>query len=189
MTLTVLDERAALVVVDVQQALGHSEPVQEIIDRSVALADGFRAAGLPVMLVRVTAGADGTEFALGRTDEPFGLGGRPPESEDIHEDLAGHSQHVIVTKHNPGAFVGTDLDQRLRRHGVTQVVVTGVATSLGVESTVRSAFDHDYHVVPVVDAMLDPDPVSHLHTVTRVFPRFGEVASTVDVLTKLQQRR
>ena len=68
-----------------------------------------------------------------------------------------HPDDNIVTKQRLGAFLGADLDDYLRQRGATQVVLTGVATSRGVESTPRSAYDLGYNVTLVVDAMTDRD--------------------------------
>ena len=72
------------------------------------------------------------------------------------------------------------LDGLLRELGVTQVVISGIATSLGVESTARSAHEHGYHVVLATDAMTDRDPAAHANSVDRVFPRLGETATTIE---------
>jgi nicotinamidase-related amidase len=91
----------------------------------------------------------------------------------------------IITKQRWGAFLGTNLNDYLRQHGVTQIVLTGVATSIGVESTARSAYDLGYHVTLVVDAMTDRDAGAHQHSVEKVFPRLGETATINDVLKLL----
>ena len=83
-----------------------------------------------------------------------------------------------------GAFHGTSLDEYLRGRGVTQILLTGVATSIGVESTARSAYDLGYHVVLVTDAMTDRDAEAHRHTVEKIFPRLGE-SGTADEVLKL----
>jgi nicotinamidase-related amidase len=75
----------------------------------------------------------------------------------------------------------------LHQRGVTQIVLTGVATSAGVESTARSAHDLGYHVTLVVDAMTDRDSASHTHCVEKIFPRLGETAKTEDVLKLLRE--
>jgi nicotinamidase-related amidase len=62
-----------------------------------------------------------------------------------------------------------------------------VATSLGVESTARSAYDYGYNVVLVVDAMTDRDADAHRHSVEKIFPRLGETATTDDVLKLLKK--
>jgi nicotinamidase-related amidase len=191
MPLTTLDDRTALVVVDLQNGVlanpSAPHPVQDVIARAVELADVFRANDLPVVLVRFTAaGADATP---GRTD----MSGRSrplPEGWDvIVDDLAGHPGDIVVTKRNWGSFYGTDLDLHLRRRGVTQVVLTGVATSIGVESTARAAHEHGYHVTLATDAMTDLNPDSHDHTVGRVFPLLGETGTTEEVIELLAKTR
>ena len=93
-----------------------------------------------------------------------------------------HPGDHIVTKQRWGAFNGTSLDDYLRQRGVTQVVLTGAATSIGVESTARSAYDLGYNVALVVDAMTDRDADAHRHSVEKIFPRLGETDTTDNVL-------
>jgi nicotinamidase-related amidase len=93
-----------------------------------------------------------------------------------------------TTKVRWGAFLGTTLDDYLRQRGVTQFFLTGVATSSGVESTARSAYDHGYNVALVVDAVTDRDAGAHRHRVEKIFPRLGETAKTDDVLKLLKER-
>jgi nicotinamidase-related amidase len=191
--LTTLDERAALVVIDLQNGVvampaGPHSPA-EVVARTVDLADAFRAHGLPVVFVRVTAAPDWSDFAPGRTESPRRGMARPEGWDRVVDDLAGHPDDVVVTKRNPGAFHGTDLDLQLRRRGVTQIVLTGIATTSGVESTARAAYDHGYNVALVTDAMADGDADNHRHSVTKVFPRIGETGSTADILELLQKTR
>jgi nicotinamidase-related amidase len=91
------------------------------------------------------------------------------------------SHDILITKHRWGVFTGSDLDDQLRRRGITQVVIGGVSTSIGVETTARSAYELGYHVVLAVDAMLDRDPICHEHSIARIFPRLGET-STADAI-------
>ncbi|MCU1620769.1 MAG: putative hydrolase, partial [Modestobacter sp.] len=83
------------------------------------------------------------------------------------------------------AFHATDLDLQLRRRGITQIVLAGIATSAGVESTARAAHEHGYSVTLAVDAMTDLDAEMHRHSVAKVFPRLGETGTTADVLALL----
>jgi nicotinamidase-related amidase len=106
----------------------------------------------------------------------------PSDWTDLVPELQRQPGDYIVTKHRLGAFIGTSLDEILRRRGVTQVFLTGIATSLGVESTARSAYDYGYNVVFVVDAMTDRDGDSHRHSVEKIFPRLGETDITDNVL-------
>jgi nicotinamidase-related amidase len=100
-------------------------------------------------------------------------------------ELDAQPDDLRVTKQTWGAFHGTDLDAQLQAHGVTQVVVTGVATSAGVESTARAAHEHGYNVVLATDAMTDLSAEAHDNSVERIFPRLGETATTAEILDRL----
>lgn len=178
MPLTTIDPTPALVVVDLQAGVAPLAPA-EVVANNVALVEMFRDKGFPVVLVNVTAGAPG------RTDQnPAGGGSRiPAEATVLLPDLGRGD--IEVSKTTWGAFASTDLHRQLQARGVTQLFVTGVATSIGVESTAREAHAHGYHVVLVPDAMADRDPVNHEHAVTRLFPRMGQVADTDEVLSRL----
>ena len=194
MALTTLDPRTALVVIDLQGGIvgAPTQPYSgpEVVARTVELADAFRAADLPVVLVRVTFAADGADAVPGRNEQQRPGGGARPEGWDvIVDDLAGHPGDIHVTKRNWGAFHGTDLDVQLRRRGITQIVLTGIATSIGVESTARAAHEHGYHVTLATDAMSDLDAVSHAHSIERIFPRLGETGTTADILELLAKTR
>ncbi len=182
MPLTTLDPVAALVVIDLQKGIvgmPTAHPTGEVVDRSARLARAFRERGLPVVLVNVTGGAPGrTDPGRPRMTPSPGWGELVPELDPQPDDC-------LVTKQRPGAFLGTSLDDYLRGRGVTQVFLTGVATSIGVEATARSAYDLGYNVVLVVDAMTDRDADSHRHSVEMVFPRLGETCRTDDALTLL----
>lgn len=185
MALTTLDHRTALVVVDLQNGVvaAPTAPYSpgEVVDRAVALADAFHARDLPVILVRATAAPDGSDFAPGRTETPRRAGGRPEGWDAIVDDLTGHPEDIVVTKRNVGAFYGTDLDLHLRRRGITQIVLAGIATTMGVEATARAAHDHGYHVTLATDAMTDLDSEAHHHSVAKVFPRLGETGTTAEI--------
>ena len=180
MPLTKLDTTTALVVIDLQKGivrLPTVHPVGEIIGRAAQLARAFRERGLPVVLVNVTGAAPG------RTDAgPRNLSSLPADWAELVPELEQRPGDHIVSKQRVGAFIGTSLDEILRQRGVTQVFVTGVATSGGVESTVRSAYDYGYNVVAVLDAMTDRDADAHRNSVERTFPRLGETDTTDNVL-------
>jgi nicotinamidase-related amidase len=138
-----------------------------------------------VVLVRVSFAGDGGDLVPGRTEAGGAAGPRPEGWDAIVDELAGHPGDITVTKHNWGAFHGTDLDVQLRRRGVTQIVLTGIATGIGVESTARAAHEHGYHVTLVTDAMTDLDADTHDNSVRRIFPRLGETGSTAELLQLL----
>lgn len=153
------------------------------------LANAFRTHGLPVVLVRVTSSVDGSDAVPGRIELKRQFGARPVNWDTIVDDLAGHPDDIVVTKRNWGAFYGTDLDLQLRRRGVTQIVLGGIATSIGVESTARAAHEHGYHVTCAIDAMSDRDPEMHRNSVERLFPRLGETGTTAEIIELLAKTR
>jgi nicotinamidase-related amidase len=182
MPLTQLDPGAALVVIDLQKGIvgtPAAHPVAEIVGRAAQLARAFRERGLPVVFVRVTGAAPG------RTDAgPRNFSFPADWSELVPELEQQPSDHVIV-KQRMGAFLGTSLDADLRERGVTQIFLAGISTSIGVESTARSAYDLGYNVVLVVDAMTDRSLENHDHSVEKIFPRLGETETTANVLAML----
>ena len=184
MPLTKLDTIPALVVIDLQKGvvgLPTVHPTGEVVGRAARLARAFRSRGLPVVLVNVTGAAPG------RTDAGVPKFSFPPDWAELVPELEQQPGDHVVTKQRWGAFLGTSLDDTLRQSGVTQVVLTGVATSIGVESTARSAYDLGYNVTLVVDAMTDRDADMHNHSVGKVFPRLGETATADEVLTLLKE--
>ncbi|GAA3221852.1 isochorismatase family protein [Dactylosporangium siamense] len=186
MTVTALDPTSALVIIDLQHAVVGAPTVphtgQEVVGRAVELARAFREHGAAVVLVRVTAGSDP---APGRNELPARSGPLPDGWDAVVDDLAGHPDDITVTKRTWNAFHGTDLDLRLRRRGVTQVVLAGLTTSIGVESTARAAYDHGYHVTLVTDAMADLDLEAHHNSLRRIFPLLGQAGSTAEIVRLL----
>ncbi|MFI5981062.1 isochorismatase family protein [Streptomyces sp. NPDC098789] len=136
---------------------------EDVLARCRALAEGFRAAGRPVVLVRVDR--------PGVTEQPPGSG---------FADALVQEGDVVVVKRTVGAFYGTALDERLRGLGVDTLVMAGLVTTMGVESTARAASDHGYELEFVADAMSGLAADEHEFAVRRTFPRFGEVRSTAD---------
>lgn len=185
MPLTTVDDGSALVLVDFQKGItampGTPVPMADALANGVRLAEAFRAAGRPVVLVRVVVDL----FPPGRTETPRRAGTIPREFAELVDGLAEETD-IVVTKRNWGAFHGTDLDVQLRRRGVTQVVLGGVSTSIGVESTARAAHEHGYHVTLATDAMTDTDAEAHENSVGKIFPRLGETATTDEVIAALK---
>ena len=184
MPLTQLEPTVALIVVDLQKGIVDSvrPAVDGVVSNAAALAEAFRAHGRTVVLVTVAGGAPG------RTDAHAAGGTQPARPEgfaDLLPELGSDPQDILVTKQRWGAFTGSELDTRLRALGITQVVIGGVSTSVGVETTARSAYELGYHVVLATDAMLDRDPVCHEHSLARVFPKLGETSTTEAIIAAL----
>jgi nicotinamidase-related amidase len=186
MTITALDSKAALIVIDLQKgtvSLPTVHPIGELIKNACLLANAFRRHGLPVVLVNVAGGAPGrTEQTRKSPDFPAGW-------TDLVPELDQQPQDHLVTKHTRGAFANTDLEQHLRKLGVTQVVIAGVSTSSGVESTARHASDLGFNVTLPVDAMTDMDLDVHINSVARIFPKLAEIGTTRAIVERLNETR
>ena len=187
MALTTMDTTPALVVIDLQKGLASrpaAHPIADITARSASLAAAFRQHGLPVVLVNATGRAPG------RTEAPSRAGFTPPPDwTELMDELQPQPADYRVTKQRWGAFHGTSLDALLRGQDVTQIVLAGIATTAGVESTARAAHEHGYHVVLATDAMTDVNAAAHANSVERIFPRLGETATTAEIIEMLGKTR
>jgi nicotinamidase-related amidase len=183
--LTTLDPQTALIIVDLQMGIVRPpfiHSVDDVVKRCRALIDTFRTQGLPVVLVNVAGGAPG------RTEQPPRQRILPEGWADLIPELGHQPNDIVVTKRTWGAFASTDLEAQLKARGVTQVVITGVATGTGVEATARQAYEAGFNVTLATDAMTDARPEAHEYSLTHVFPRLGETGSTQDVLNLLATR-
>jgi nicotinamidase-related amidase len=186
MALSTLDPRTALIIIDLQKGIVTRplvHPVAEVVKNARALADAFRIHRLPVVLVNVAG------IAPGRTEQARHLGDLPTGWTDLIPELGRQPTDHCITKYTAGAFPKTGLEELLRGQGVTQVVLAGISTSSGVESTARQAYELGFHVTLAIDAMTDASMDPHVHSLTKIFPRLGESGTTQDVLKLLSSSR
>ena len=186
MALSVIDPKTALIIIDLQKgivSLPLVHPAAKVVNNARALADAFRNHGLPVVLVNVAG------IAPGRTEQPRRTMSFPPGWTDLIPELNRQPPDHTITKHTPGAFPKTGLEEHLRNLGVTQVVLAGISTSGGVESTARQAYENGFHVTLAVDAMTDANMDSHSYSLNRIFPRLGETGTTQEILNLLNSTR
>jgi nicotinamidase-related amidase len=185
MPLTTLDPITALIVIDLQKGitqLATVHPMSDVLDRAASLANAFREERLPVVLVNVIGGAPG------RTEMPRPSGERPSDWSELVPELFQQPDDIVISKSTWGAFTGTALDALLKERGVTNVVLCGIATSIGVESTARQAYELGFNVTIAVDALTDRDVDAHHNSVVRIFPRLGETATTAEIIDLLATR-
>lgn len=190
MALTLDPDRTALVVIDLQRGIVARPTVPysaaQVVERAARLADACRRRRATVVLVRVAYHPDGRDLLRPLADEAAPAGPPPdPDWATIVPELGPREGDVVVTKHQWGAFYGTDLDPELRRRRVDTIVLAGIATNIGVESTARAAYEHGYQQVLVEDAMAALTEAGHRYPVTTIFPRIGRVRSTAEVLQAL----
>ena len=192
MDLKIEPAKTALVVIDLQRGIvampSAPRSSTEVVARAAQMAAALRAAGGTVVFVHVTPSADGKDGLKPITDAPVGAGGRtlPPDWAEIVPELAPQPSDVIITKRQWGAFYGTELDLQLRRRGVDTIVLCGISTNIGVESTARDAYERGYNQIFVEDAMAARDVEEHRHTVRSLFPRIGRVRTTEEVLAAIK---
>jgi nicotinamidase-related amidase len=183
-----LDPATALVLIDLQHgitALPTAHPAAEIVARCARLADAFRASDKLVAATRVAFAPDGGDVIRTRTAESPADGRPVPDYGELCSQLALSDRDILITKHGWSAFYGTALDLELRRRKISGVVLAGISTSIGVESTARAANERGYELAIVTDAVTDPDEGAHLNSLRAVFPRIAELATTEEVLTAL----
>jgi nicotinamidase-related amidase len=182
--------QTALVAIDLQN-LVVSFPTQPheartVVENTARLAAALRAKGGFIVWVRVSFSADGKDRLQPACDQPW----TPPREMPLNASelvpaLAVQPSDHIITKRQWGAFYGTDLDLQLRRRKLTTIILTGIATNIGVESTARAALELGYEQIFIDDAMAALSAGQHEHTVTHIFPRMGRVRSSADVLAAL----
>jgi nicotinamidase-related amidase len=198
--ITALDKNTALVVIDLQDGvvkMNTAHPGAAIVRQSARLVEAFRRAGLPIVIVNVVPfGAPGGKV---RTQAP----GLPKDEAsqkqmraameaagffNIVPELGARPEDIYVTKKTWNAFYDTDLENRLRELGVTNIVLCGIATSIGVEGTARAAYERGFNLSFVEDAMTDMVPAAHANSLQVIFPRLGEVGTTDAVIEQLGMR-
>jgi nicotinamidase-related amidase len=185
MAVTTLDPKIALIVIDLQKGIVSLPTVHsasEVVQRASALADAFRSHDLPVVLVNVTGGAPG------RAEQARSLGDLPAGWAELVPELNQQPEDHKVTKRTWGAFTNTGLYEHMKKLGVTQVVIAGVATSFGVESTARQAHEFGFNITLAIDAMTDRSLEAHINSISRIFPRLGETGTTGEIIDLLNKR-
>jgi nicotinamidase-related amidase len=176
----------ALILIDLQKGIVAHQfapySFEAVLAKGKELARRFRGAKAPVVLVNVAFAPDFSDALTAPVERPMQAppGGFPEDWSELADGLAEASD-LKVTKRQWGAFYGTDLDLQLRRRGVTTVVIGGVATNMGVESTARAAHEHGYAVVLAEDAATSLSAEMHAFAFEHVFPHLGRVAKADEI--------
>lgn len=174
---------SALLVIDCQNHfVGDPEPRgAPILPRITSLIEVFREAKRPVIFTRHLHKADGSDLGLiGQWWEQNIIEGTP--EGELHLKLEVGPDDIVIRKNRYSAFVGTQLDRRLRRMGVGDLVITGVMTNLCCETTARDGFCRDFRVFFVADATGTTCEEMHVASLMNVAFGFGVVMKTSDVL-------
>ena len=180
----------ALIVIDLQKGITSrgSEPYSsdEVVTRSAKLADVCRAAGATVILVHVGFHADDRDRLKSTADAPPPLTTQiPPDFSEFVPQIGPKQDDLVMMKRQWGAFYGTDLDLQLRRRGIKTIILCGISTNFGVESTARDAWERNYEIIFAEDAMAGFTADAHRFAVGTIFPRLGRIRMTADIIEAL----
>lgn len=183
--------RTAIVVIDLQKGIvgfpGQPYSAASVVANAAALLDAARSAGAQPILVHVGRSPDGGDGLQAACDQPMRMAGAlPPDWSELIPELNRQPNDIVILKRQWGAFYGTDLELQLRRRGLHTIVLCGIATAFGVESTARDAYEHGFEQVFAEDAMTDRTTESHTDAIAHIFPRMGRVRSTAEIVAALR---
>jgi nicotinamidase-related amidase len=117
-----------------------------------------------------------------RVDAPPLTATRGPDWAELREEIGTGPHDVIITKRQWDAFFGTELDLQLRRRKITGIVLAGISTSIGVESTARHGRELAYEISIASDAVTDTVQAAHENSLQRIFPRLGQVDTSAAII-------
>ncbi len=188
--ITIEKSKTALVVIDLQKGIVGRPTAPyaaaDVVKNASALAGAFRKNGMPVFLVHVTPSPDGKDALHPVADAAMSMPTPPPDWAEFVPEMEPKPGDLVITKHQWGAFYGTELDLELRRRGISTIVLCGISTNIGVESTARFAYEYGYHQIFAEDASAAQTTEEHAATMTKIFPRIGCVRKTAEILDALQ---
>ena len=179
----------ALVLIDLQKGV-MARPLAphgaaEVIGAAARLGAAFGQAGAVVAPVHVAFSPDGADRLRQEVDRPNPSAPHPADWSELVPEIASLAADFVIVKRQWGAFHGTELDLQLRRRGVDTIVLAGVATNFGVESTAREAWQHGYCVVVAEDAVSSLGEALHKFSIEAILPRIARIRSTAEILAAL----
>jgi nicotinamidase-related amidase len=185
-----LDPRTtALALIDVQKGI-LSQPLAphgaaQIVQNAARLGLHFDEVGALVVLVHVAFSGNAIDRLSLPVDAPTAQAAPPADWADFAPEIGSLRAGIVIKKRQWGAFYGTELDLQLRRRGITTIVLAGIATNFGVEQTAREAWQHNYAVVVVEDAVTSVSEEMHKFSIDKILPRIARVRSTAEIVGAL----
>lgn len=182
----------ALILIDLQKGIasmpGSPNSSSSVVANSVKLADAFRSKNAMVVLVNVNRGKNNELWVDVPTDTPSMNKGQNPQAgwDELVPELKVQDSDILITKHQTGAFYGTALEVHLRRLGIKTIILAGIATHQGVESTARTAAELGYALIFAEDAMTAMTANQHDFMIQEIFPRIGRIRSTDEILREIE---
>ena len=180
-------KKTALVLIDLQQGIVSRQlaphAAADVIQRCATLANALREKGGTVIYVHVLINE--TLRLPADAPNPLPATPLPATMSELVPEAGRQPGDPLIAKRQWGAFYGTNLEQVLRRNGIGTIIIGGVATNMGVESTARGAFDRGYQLIFAEDAMSTLSAELHEFPLKHIFPRMGRVRSTEQILAAL----
>ncbi len=179
-------QKTALVVIDLQKGITSMQtepyPAVTVIENAVKLLDAVRKKGMPVFLVNVRRSGDLKDALHPVAETSFNRSGYDSSWSELVPELNVQPTDFLITKHQWGAFYGTELDLQLRRRGIDTIILCGISTNFGVESTARFAYEYGYNQVFAHDAMAARSKDEHEYPIKYIFPRLGLIRSAEEII-------
>ncbi len=184
-------EKTAIIVIDLQKGITTipTEPYTSkiVIENATKLLKAARKNNMHVFLVHVTPSPDMKDALRPQSESSFQISSYNPLWSEFVPELDIQPSDFLITKHQWGAFYGTELDLQLRRREITTIILCGIATNFGVESTARFAYEFGFNQIFVSDAMAARSKEEHEFPLKYIFPRLGLIRTTDEVLKALTQ--
>ena len=209
--LAILPSRTAIILIDLQNdiirnpngpfygAIAEQVKSKRVVENVVRLTDGARAAGALIFYITVVRRKDYADV-VNQINAFVAAGKAPPPKQQVSlvegtrgaqlvDELTPLAGDYVLVKKRRSAFYQTELDFHLRGRNITTLAIGGVATDLGVENTVRDAWDRDYNVVVLEDISVAVPSAAHDYAIANVFPRMARIMTTDRILAELEQHR
>ena len=184
-------EKTAIVVIDLQKGIASipTEPYSSkvVIENTAKILKEFRKNSMPVFLINVTPSKDMKDALRPISETSFSMSNYDSSWSEFVPDLDIQPTDFRITKHQWGAFYGTELDLQLRRRKIETIILCGISTNIGVESTARFAYEYGFNQIFVEDAMAARSKDEHTFPLKHIFPRLGLIKNTDEIITALNK--
>ena len=191
--LNINKNKTGLVIIDLQKGIAAPErnlaphSSDTVLRNAIHLAEAFRKNGMPVFLVHVIS-SEKERLNVVVDENPWAsraTAQMPADWAAFAPGLEPKETDIIITKKQWGAFYGTDLELQLRRRGIDTIILCGIATNYGVESTARFAYEYGFNQIFAEDAITSMAKEMHDASVNYVLKRIGRVRTTEEILKSL----
>ncbi|HEC2145084.1 TPA: isochorismatase family protein [Staphylococcus delphini] len=186
-------ENTALVLVDLQKGIAKMgetapHPVSRVLENAGEMVKLFKENNGFIAFIRVNF-HDGKDVLKPNAMRPLPGGEPGADFAELADELGAEPHDYIVNKRGFSGFFGTDLDLQLRRRGIENIVIGGISTHMGVDTTARDAYQYAYNQYFISDMMSAPEASLHDFSIEHSFPLMGQVLTTAEMIAQLQSEK